>query len=109
MIKCLPLDFLGVSHRILLKNENAADRLQVAALVRTLLLPLKNIFHTISVSCQTLLEPEITPFLGFSTLQLKIHTAVILHCLLAITCFPTDASDKLQFVWKSDNTFDPAL
>lgn len=79
------------------------------ALVRTLLLPLKNIFHTIWVSCQTLLAPEITSFLGFSTLQLKIHTTVILHCLLVITCFPTDASYRVQFVWKTYNTFDPLL
>ena len=33
MIKSLPLDFLGVSHRILWKNENAVYRLQKAALV----------------------------------------------------------------------------
>ena len=33
MIKFLCLDFLGVSHRILLKNENAVYRLQIPALV----------------------------------------------------------------------------
>jgi len=33
MIKFLPIDFLGVSHRILWKNENAVYRLQIAALV----------------------------------------------------------------------------
>ena len=33
MIKFLPLDFLGVSHRIIWKNENAVYRLQVPALV----------------------------------------------------------------------------
>ena len=33
MIKFLPLDFLGVSHRILWKNENAVYRLQLPALV----------------------------------------------------------------------------
>ena len=33
MIKYLPLDFLGVSHRILWKNENAVYRLQIPALV----------------------------------------------------------------------------
>ena len=33
MIKFLPLDFLGVSHRILWKNENAVYRLQIPALV----------------------------------------------------------------------------
>ena len=33
MIKFLPHDFLGVSHRILLKNENAVYRLQIPALV----------------------------------------------------------------------------
>ena len=33
MIKFLPLDFLGASHRILLKNENAVYRLQISALV----------------------------------------------------------------------------
>ena len=32
MIKFLPLDFLDVSHRILLKNENAVYRLQIPAL-----------------------------------------------------------------------------
>ena len=33
MIKFLPLEFLGVAHRILWKNENAVYRLQVPALV----------------------------------------------------------------------------
>ena len=33
MIKFLPLDLLGVSHRILWKNENAVYRLQIPALV----------------------------------------------------------------------------
>ena len=33
MIKFLPLDFLGVSRRILWKNENALYRLQIPALV----------------------------------------------------------------------------
>ena len=33
MIKILPFDFLGESHRILRKNENAVYRLQIAALV----------------------------------------------------------------------------
>ena len=33
MIKFLPLDFLGVSLRILWKNENAVYRLQLPALV----------------------------------------------------------------------------
>ena len=33
MIKFLPLDFLGVSHRILWKIENAVYRLQIPALV----------------------------------------------------------------------------
>ena len=33
MIKFLPLDFLGVSHRILWKNENTVYRLQIPALV----------------------------------------------------------------------------
>ena len=33
MIKFLPLDFLGVSHRILWKNENAVYRVQIPALV----------------------------------------------------------------------------
>ena len=33
MIKVLPLDFLGVSHIILRKNENAVYRLQIPALV----------------------------------------------------------------------------
>ena len=33
MIKFLPLDFLGVSHRILWKNENAVYWLQISALV----------------------------------------------------------------------------
>jgi len=33
MIKFLPLDFLGVSHRILRKKENAVYRLQIPALV----------------------------------------------------------------------------
>ena len=33
MIKFLPLDFLGVSHRILWENENAVYRLQIPALV----------------------------------------------------------------------------
>jgi len=33
MIKFLPLDFLGVSYRILWKNETAINRLQVPALV----------------------------------------------------------------------------
>ena len=33
----LPLDFLGVSHRILLKNENAVYRLQIPALVPEIL------------------------------------------------------------------------
>ena len=31
MIKFLPVDFLGVSHRILWKNENAVYRLQIPA------------------------------------------------------------------------------
>ena len=31
MIKFLPLNFLGVSHRILRKNENALYRLQIPA------------------------------------------------------------------------------
>ena len=34
----LPLDFLGVSHRILLKNENAVYRLQIPALVPEILM-----------------------------------------------------------------------
>ena len=33
MIKSLPLDVLGVSHRSLWKNENAVYRLQISALV----------------------------------------------------------------------------
>ena len=33
MIKFLPLDFLGVSHRILRKNEKAVYRLQIPTLV----------------------------------------------------------------------------
>ena len=33
MIKILPLDFLGVSHRIPWKNKNAVYRLQISALV----------------------------------------------------------------------------
>ena len=33
MIKFLPLDFLGVLHRILRKNENAVYRLQMPAVV----------------------------------------------------------------------------
>ena len=33
MIKFLPLDFLGVSHRILWKNENAVYGLQIPTLV----------------------------------------------------------------------------
>ena len=33
MIKFLPFDFLGVSQRILWKNENAVYRLQIPALV----------------------------------------------------------------------------
>ena len=33
MIKFLPLDFLGVSHRIVWKNDNAVYRLQIATLV----------------------------------------------------------------------------
>ena len=33
MIKFLPFDFLGVSQRILCKNENAVYRLQIPALV----------------------------------------------------------------------------
>ena len=37
MIKLLPLDFLGVSHGILCKNENAVYRLQIPALVPEIL------------------------------------------------------------------------
>ena len=33
MIKFLPFDFLGVSHRILCKNKNAIYQLQISALV----------------------------------------------------------------------------
>ena len=33
MIKFLPVDILGVSHRIPQKNQNAAYRLQISALV----------------------------------------------------------------------------
>ena len=33
MIKFLPLDILGVSHRILWKNKNAFYRLQIPALL----------------------------------------------------------------------------
>ena len=33
MIKFLPLDFLGVSHRIAWENNNAVYRLQISALV----------------------------------------------------------------------------
>jgi len=33
MIKILPLDFLGVSHRIPLKNKNAIYRLEIFAFV----------------------------------------------------------------------------
>ena len=33
MIKMLPLDFLGVSHRIPWKNKNTNYRLQISALV----------------------------------------------------------------------------
>ena len=33
MIKILPLDILGVSHRIPWKNQNAVYRLQISALV----------------------------------------------------------------------------
>ena len=33
MIKFLPLAFLGVSHRILWKNENTVYRLQIPAIV----------------------------------------------------------------------------
>ena len=33
MIRFLPLDFLGISHRILRKNENAVYHLQIPALV----------------------------------------------------------------------------
>ena len=33
MINLLPLDFLGVSHRILGKDENAVYRLQIPAIV----------------------------------------------------------------------------
>ena len=37
MIKFLPLDFLGVSHRILKKNEETIYRLQIPALVLEIL------------------------------------------------------------------------
>ena len=37
MIKFLPLDFLGVSQRILWKNENAVYRLQIPALIPEIL------------------------------------------------------------------------
>ena len=37
MVKFLPLDFLGVSHRILWKNENTVYRLQIPALVPEIL------------------------------------------------------------------------
>ena len=33
MINLLPLDFLGVSHRIMWKDENAVYRLQIPAIV----------------------------------------------------------------------------
>ena len=42
-------------------------------------------------------------------MQLKIHTSVVLNCVLAIICFTTDAPDKLQSVWVTDNTFDSPL
>ena len=37
MIKFLAVDLLGVSHRILWKNENAVYRLQIPALVSEIL------------------------------------------------------------------------
>ena len=37
MIKFLPLEFLGVSHRIILKNKNAVYRLEIPALVPEIL------------------------------------------------------------------------
>ena len=37
MIQFLPLDFLGVSHRIIWKNENAVYSLQIPALVPEIL------------------------------------------------------------------------
>ena len=37
MIKFLPLEFLGVSHRIILKNKNAVYRLEIPALVLEIL------------------------------------------------------------------------
>ena len=42
-------------------------------------------------------------------MQLKIHTSVVLDCVLAIICFRTDAPYKLQSVWETDNTFDSPL
>ena len=33
MVKFLPLDFLGVSHRIPWRNKNVIDRFQISALV----------------------------------------------------------------------------
>ena len=38
-------------------------------------------------------------------MQLKIHTSVVLDCVLATICFRTE----LQFVWETDNTFDSPL
>ena len=37
MIKFLPLEFLGVSHRIILKIKNAVYRLEIPALVPEIL------------------------------------------------------------------------
>ena len=42
-------------------------------------------------------------------MQLKIHTSVVLDCVLAIICFIGNAPYKLQFVWETDNTFDSPL
>ena len=43
MIKFLPLNILGVSHRIPWKNENAVYRLQISALVSEILKFEKNV------------------------------------------------------------------
>ena len=49
MIKFLPLDFLGVSHRILWKNDSAVYRLQIPILVASSSI----IFIQVHVVCLT--------------------------------------------------------
>ena len=60
MIKFLPLDILGVPHRIPWKNQNAVYRLQISALVLEIFKFEKCVKYAIEMTDDAITQPNIT-------------------------------------------------